>query len=720
MIMKQTTSNPQETAPSSPVSAGNLANLHKKNSNIVFIPTPKDDMINGLLNGGYTADEITHVELIIKKLGDTHDPLMRYLAGKLTKEGHGLITKPINADTDWEKLKQDLAWQLNFLIGGDLVHDKIAFAGHKLRKSTRKLSKKKDLDAQDLVRLNRWLIEDVFSVELARRPGRGKNQIQKGATVHRLKKSGKWAVFVTLVKPRMLEGKMRSGRQKFERQTQELAIDLCAEINNQLLNKELARELTQHEVELAKKLFWEILEPKHPDWIEHLDSLVDHAESTDFRIEDKNVPTVEEAVKIFWKEHVSGLEPESKLNYRNAFGFLLPVFGSDKAHRLTDGRILDMAYGHERLQFLKSNVSQGLSEADVEKRLWDTRIESKSKRPWSHDMKCIFLKQVRAFKNWMHSSLEPETQKKRNWCLPSEIMNPDKPNIVPKNGSLPKDEFDKMLDAECAKNPALEIPQVQAIVDVSWVAYDGETAPFYTHGLFCGTRVKETKKTSVSAFNSKDGNLAISEHTAKTDRSRDTETYHNAIVMVEALRSEGLYTRKGLNVSKFKREVIKILAGFNSNHKNALSAASNERRRLAKKGIFFSYNWGIPFPRNALRRTALSMHYKLFLNTATTVAWAGNSSVVFREYYKRLVTKEQAALYWIILPTWLTKKREIKVKLPPGHKLATAMTKGLEAAIANANSAMKSHHKDVAGAIQNSKARKGALKSINKRPHIKT
>ena len=78
--------------------------------------------------------------------------------------------------------------------------------------------------------------------------GRTKNQIQKPATVHQLK-SGKWAVFVTLVAPRELEGKMRSGRPKFERQTEALANDLCAEINAQLCGKKLARQLSEREQE---------------------------------------------------------------------------------------------------------------------------------------------------------------------------------------------------------------------------------------------------------------------------------------------------------------------------------------------------------------------------------------------------------------------------------------------------------------------------------------
>ncbi|MCU0857916.1 MAG: hypothetical protein MUC65_05885 [Pontiellaceae bacterium] len=112
--------------------------------------------------------------------------------------------------------------------------------------------------------------------------GRTKNQIQKPATVHQLD-TGKWAVFVTLVQPRELEGKMRSGRRKFERQTQALANDLCAEINAQLYGKELARQLSPGEQEIAKKVFWEILEPNHPDWLSRLPDILKYAEKTGYR-----------------------------------------------------------------------------------------------------------------------------------------------------------------------------------------------------------------------------------------------------------------------------------------------------------------------------------------------------------------------------------------------------------------------------------------------------
>ena len=115
--------------------------------------------------------------------------------------------------------------------------------------------------------------------------------------------------------------------------------------------------------------------------------------------------------------------------------------------------------------------------------------------------------------------------------------------------------------------------------------------------------------------------------------------------MVEALRSAGLYTNKGLRPHALMRNVIHLLAGFTSNNKQALRLAERERKRLEARGILLpKYNWGVPFPRNALRRTALSMHYKLFLNVPFTTGWAGNSPGILKEFYKRLAAWMRKAI----------------------------------------------------------------------------
>ena len=546
------------------------------------------------------------------------------------------------------------------------------------------------------------------------RAGRAKNQIQKSATVHHLKKSGKWAVLVTLVEPRELEGKMRSGRQKFERQTQSLANDLGVEINNCLFGKELARQLSPHEIELAKKLFWELLEPKHPDWIENLDELVGFCERARFRIARQRIPTVAEAVKIYWREHVIGLEKETLYNTRRAIAFLLPAFGHLKPVEMTDQLILEPAHGKEPVPYMKTIWPATLTPEEIAAGLWKTLAMSRSKRPWSPAFLRIFLTRARAFKNWMHASKDPLTGTVRDWCPLSQIETPNLEEMTRIKNQQAADS-NQAADWECQQKPALTIPQVQALIDVAWVAWGGKYAPFYVHALWCGSRSKEIRRTSTESFDSKDGVLFVPAAVAKTDKGRESQLYDNAIVMVEALRKGGLYTREGLKPSLKQRRIIHVLAGFESIHFETNRSANKVRRNLAKQGIVLpEYKWGRPYPTNALRRTALSMHYKLFQNVQLTTGWGGNSPDIFKEFYKRLVTKDEARQFWMLLPTWLTRKHPITINLPAGHKLDSAMTPGVVCGVSAAGAAMDELHAGMEQAQKNWEAKDKELKSARK------
>lgn len=89
------------------------------------------------------------------------------------------------------------------------------------------------------------------------------------------------------------------------------------------------------------------------------------------------------------------------------------------------------------------------------------------------------------------------------------------------------------------------------------------------------------------------------------------------------------------------------------------------------------------------------MHYKLFLNVAFTTAWGGNSPGVFKEFYKRLVTKPEARQYWTMLPTWLKQRGEIEVELPKNHKLDSAITEGVQTTVSATRAAMNAFRQDV-------------------------
>lgn len=229
--------------------------------------TDKTALQNGAANGGFTSDNIKDIVGLANKLRAEASPLAKYLAGKFSDRGREAVAKAADPDADLDALRSVFAGEMNRIMGGELIYDDVRFAGITLRRSTRKLLRKRP-QGPPLVRLNKLLIEDAFLLELYRRNARGKIAEQQLATVHYFKKKGVWGVLVNLVAPRELEGKMRSGRQKFERQTQALANDLCVEINNKLFGKELARQLSKREEDIAKELFWKLLEPKHPEWID--------------------------------------------------------------------------------------------------------------------------------------------------------------------------------------------------------------------------------------------------------------------------------------------------------------------------------------------------------------------------------------------------------------------------------------------------------------------
>lgn len=676
-------------------------------------------LANGTANGGFTTDNLINATELLDAIGTSDKPLALHLRQHFVDAQ--LLPLPASATADPEKFKTAVVAELNRLIGGYPLYTKERFASTKLSSYTRKLLRKNPTGAK-LVTLNKQLLLDALEKHVRRQPGRSKNMVQQPAYVSKLK-GGNYGVFVDLVEPRELLGKMRSGRKKFERQTEESANELCAEINAILFGKELARQLTKEEIAKAKKLFWEVLEPTHPDWLDHLKDLVAHCEKTGFRVNQKaSCPTVAEAVKLFWEEHVKGHEYETVMNYRAVFGFILPAFGKFKSYELTDATILRMAYGQEPLMFFATSWKKKQTAEEAEKRLWDTPIISDSKRPWSYHMLYRFLGAMRVFKNWMHSSLDPVTREQRNWCPPTTIKLPDEPRLVPGEAGKHVDSKE-VTDILCRKNPALTIPQAQALLDIVHVAFDGRFAGFYSHGMFGGSRIKETKRMGTDGFDPEDGVQVIAKQADKKDQGRESQLLDNLIVIIESLKAAGLYTNANLRPNHNQRAAIHILAGFTSNSKQAHLRAQRERKRLAKLGIELpQYSWGVPFPKNGLRRTALSMHFKLFGDEAMTEKWAGNGDV-FRPYYKRLVTKAQAREYWVMLPSHL-QAAGVKVNLPPGHKLDSAMTPEISAAAQAAGAVIK----DMVAKLAEAKAKvvanrpaelKAKIKEYNRRAYAK-
>jgi hypothetical protein len=77
-------------------------------------------------------------------------------------------------------------------------------------------------------------------------------------------------------------------------------------------------------------------------------------------------------------------------------------------------------------------------------------------------------------------------------------------------------------------------------------------------------------------------------------------------------------------------------------------------------------------------------------------AGTGNSPRVFKEFYKRLVTKQEAREYWVMLPTWLKAKGAVEAELPQGHKLDSAITETVKTTVSAACEAMSAFTNEVA------------------------
>ena len=81
---------------------------------------------------------------------------------------------------------------------------------------------------------------------------------------------------------------------------------------------------------------------------------------------------------------------------------------------------------------------------------------------------------------------------------------------------------------------------------------------------------------------------------------------------------------------------------------------------------------GNVFPFNALRRSAMSAHFQVTENAATTTAWAGTSSSQWDTWYEGSCTKQEALEHWQMVAPHMEEAMapaDLALLLPEGHKL---------------------------------------------------
>lgn len=125
-------------------------------------------------------DDFQDLSRLAAKLREPRDPISLLLRQRLSPYTQFLLVAPGDSGPDPGLLRYALIDDLNRLIKGDLLYDRQRFDQVLLSEKTRALLRK-DTRGEDLIRLNRMLLEDVYPQEIARRetpPG------------------GKWRIFV--------------------------------------------------------------------------------------------------------------------------------------------------------------------------------------------------------------------------------------------------------------------------------------------------------------------------------------------------------------------------------------------------------------------------------------------------------------------------------------------------------------------------------------------
>lgn len=115
----------------------------------------------------FAGADITDAPGLVKKLADQSDAVSAFVSSRLDDAAKTALAAFSPTNTDTRKIKSALAKALSTIAQGPLIYDAARFQNVKLQAETEAL-RAKNPQGQELVRLNRLLLEDAFPTELAR------------------------------------------------------------------------------------------------------------------------------------------------------------------------------------------------------------------------------------------------------------------------------------------------------------------------------------------------------------------------------------------------------------------------------------------------------------------------------------------------------------------------------------------------------------------------
>ena len=115
----------------------------------------------------FDMDAIKDPGSLAVKLEDTRAPVSQWIASQLSEDGQWLLVGYDGVSDPSPRLQEALLSELNRLLQVGPLYDAQAFADIELSEQTQTLIAQNPKSGEALVRLNRWLLADVYPYELA-------------------------------------------------------------------------------------------------------------------------------------------------------------------------------------------------------------------------------------------------------------------------------------------------------------------------------------------------------------------------------------------------------------------------------------------------------------------------------------------------------------------------------------------------------------------------
>ncbi len=229
------------------------------------------------------------------------------------------------------------------------------------------------------------------------------------------------------------------------------------------------------------------------------------------------------------------------------------------------------------------------------------------------------------------------------WCVKHGYAPENKAALIEK----------KSVDA--AEIAALSNEEVTRLMATAAEYKAGKLVPYFALATFCAIRPDELARVAWEQIDLQEKQVTITASAAKKRGRRVVDMPENCIAWLRRHAK----TKTPLRGANWRRdfEAVQEQAGFGN---PARHGASDEEKKL-RAGLK-------PWPRDVLRHTGISCHYRVHGDEGLTAAWAGNSPDMIHSHYRALVSAKDAKAFFEIWPKGVRNGREKAQKARGGRK----------------------------------------------------